>query len=102
MLITDLTHFLAPDGSIAPKSGPARRLADYLTAIVAATTSIDPQAEVKCRKRPNRKPCIGKIESHIYPATKQIIWSCPVCGDHGLISQWKGSFWDCSHKSLPH
>jgi len=27
MLITDLTHFLAPNGSIGPKDGPARRLA---------------------------------------------------------------------------
>ncbi len=61
MLITDLTHFLLPDGSIAPKDGPARRLADYLTSIVVAeTTPIQTQSTamvVHCRKRPNRRPC---------------------------------------------
>ena len=40
MLITNLEHFLAPDGSIAPKEGPALRLADYLTNIVVSETTL--------------------------------------------------------------
>ena len=32
--VTDLTHFLTEDGTIGPKSGPARKLAEYLTKIV--------------------------------------------------------------------
>lgn len=106
MLITDLTHFLAADGSIGPKDGPARRLADYLTKIVvAATISIEIQsgtAVVHCRKRPNRRPCAGEIETDIDPETQQIIWWCPVCGEEGSINHWKGSLWDCTNIAQSH
>ena len=87
MLIADLTHFLAPNGSIGPKDGPARLLADYLTkVVVAATSSTQAQSGttvVQCRKRPNRRSCVGEIETDIDPETKQIIWRCPVCGEEG-------------------
>lgn len=98
--ITDLSHFLAADGSIGPKAGPVKRLADYLTKIVAdATTTsatIEAPTVVRCRRRPGRKPCDGEIETDINPETEQIIWWCTVCGDEGSISHWKGSLWDCS------
>jgi hypothetical protein len=106
MLIADLTHFLAPDGSIGPKEGPARSLADYLTQIVvAATASIQTQpgtTVVHCRKRPNRRLCVGEIETDIDLETEQIIWWCPVCGEEGLISHWKGSLWDCTNNAQSH
>jgi hypothetical protein len=106
MLIADLTHFLAPDGSIGPKDGPARGLADYLTKIViAATASIQMQSGttvVHCRKRPNRRLCSGEIETDIDPETKQIIWWCPVCGEEGSISHWQGSLWDCTNNAQSH
>jgi len=92
MLIADLTHFLAPDGRIGPKDGPALQLANYLTKIVVAASVLS-QTEsettvVHCRKRPNRIPCTGEIESYIDHESKQIIWCCPVCWDHGSISHW--------------
>ena len=106
MLITNLEHFLTPDGSIAPKDGPARLLADYLTKIVvAATASIQTQSSpivVHCRKRPNRKPCIGCIDTYIDPEMNQIIWWCPVCEEQGLISHWQGSLWDCTNNAQSH
>jgi hypothetical protein len=106
MLIADLTHFLAPDGSIGPKDGPALRLANYLTKIVVAATVLS-QTEsettvVHCRKRPNRSPCGGEIETYIDPETEQIIWFCPVCGDQGSISHWKDSLWDCTNNAQSH
>jgi hypothetical protein len=106
MLIADLTYFLAPDGSIGTKDGPALRLADYLTKIVVAATS-STQAQsgttvVHCRKRPNRRPCSGEIVTYIDPETKQIIWCCPVCGDQGSISHWKDSLWDCTNNAQSH
>jgi len=60
MLIADLTHFLTPDGSIGPKDGPALRLAEYLTKIVVAATVSTETTVVHCRKRPNRRLCVGR------------------------------------------
>ena len=107
--ITDLTHFLADDRSIAPPSGPARRLAEYLGAIVAEITAeIGEQPrfdKVRCRRRPGRKPCSGRIESDIDLNDLEsmvIIWRCPVCGDNGTIRNWEGTLWDCSEPQETH
>lgn len=106
MLITNLTHFLASDGGIEPKDGPARRLADYLTKIVIVeTSSIQTQSEtniVRCRRRPNRRPCTGVIQTDIDPGTNQIVWWCPVCEEQGSISHWQGSLWDCTNNAQSH
>jgi len=106
MLITNLEHFLATDGSITPKEGPALRLADYLTKIVVAETALcQTQPEtmaVRCRRRPNRKPCAGEIDSYIDPVTNQIIWWCSVCEEQGSISHWQGSLWDCTDNAQSH
>ena len=37
--VTDLKHFLNADGSIAPPSEPARKLAEHITAIVVELTA---------------------------------------------------------------
>jgi hypothetical protein len=104
--ITDLSHFLAVNGSIGPKAGPAKRLADYLTKIVVDATTVSPTFEtptvVRCRRRPGRKPCGGEIETDIDPDTDQVLWWCPVCGDEGSISNWQGYLWDCSQMLKSH
>ena len=98
--VTDLTHFLTEDGAIAPMPAPARRLADFLTGLVASVASPPaepfPLQKMACRRRPGRKPCAGRIEADVDPETDDIVWCCPVCGDNGVISNWQGSFWDCS------
>jgi hypothetical protein len=103
MLIADFTHFLTDNGSIAPKEGPAKRLADYLASIVVNATTPHNQRpeEINYHKRPNRKPCLGKIQILII-ATREIVWRCPVCGDQGSISHWQGSLWDCTDKNQLH
>jgi hypothetical protein len=106
MLITNLEHFLTPNGSIAPKEGPALRLADYLTKIVVAETAFcQTQSEtmvIRCRRRPNRKPCAGQIDTYIDPVTNQINWCCSVCEEQGSISHWQGSLWDCTDNAQSH
>ena len=96
--VTDLTHVLTKEGAIAPKSGPARNLAEYLTKIVVdATTELWEESRnipVRCRRRPRRKPCVGVIETDIDPDTAAIMWWCPVCRDNGTITNWQGSRWD--------
>jgi hypothetical protein len=101
--IVDLRHYLDPDGSIAPKSGPAFRIAEYFAAIVQEITSDvwgkRQFSKVRCRRRPKRKPCKGEIVSFLDPDDGSILWRCPVCGDNGSIYGWEGTFWDLSVQS---
>jgi len=98
--ITDLTHFLDEEGHIGPTHGPARRLAEHFTAIVELASRfefvIHPEYQVRCRRRPGRKPCPGHIESDLNFETEDIMWWCTACDDHGNIRNWKGSKWDLS------
>jgi hypothetical protein len=98
--ITDLTHFLDEKGRIAPERGPARRMAEFLTSIVAMVSRpelvIPQEYRVRCRRRPGRKPCPGIIKADLDPETEDVDWWCPVCGDNGYIRNWKGTAWDMS------
>ena len=96
--ITDLTHFLTPQGAIAPPAGPAWRFAERLTRLVAAATA-PPGAEarpspVPCWRRPGRQRCPGFIATALDPMTDEVVWWCPVCGQQGRIYHWQGSLWD--------
>jgi hypothetical protein len=98
--IADLTHFLDENGHIAPETGPARRMAEFFVAIVAMVSRpelvIPAEYQVRCRRRPGRKPCPGMVEVDLDPETEDVVWWCPVCGDNGYIQNWKGTGWDLS------
>ena len=49
MYVIYLTHYLDSKGAIAPERGPARRMADFLTAVAANASAIDPTT---CLDRP--------------------------------------------------
>lgn len=102
----NIQHFLNQDGSIGVKSGSGRRLAEHFVAIIYETTcDMDGDGShslVQCRRRPNRKPCSGKIASFIDPDDDAIVWRCPECGDNGWISGWTGTLWDMSGFSTTH
>ncbi|HST10505.1 MAG TPA: hypothetical protein VLL05_09000 [Terriglobales bacterium] len=93
MYITDLTHFLDEKGTVAPMPGPARRLAEFLGAVVAAASAPDSAAsgakQCRCRK------CKGAVTAVIAP-DDAIEWLCPSCGQEGRIANWRHSFWDLS------
>ena len=99
IFIINLRHYLTEDGTIAPESAPARKFAEYLCSIVMYATSypIDdgkrPASNIRCRRRPGRKPCPGEIKVGIIE-TVEIAWWCPVCGDEGYISDWEGTMWE--------
>src|SRR5260221_13315157 len=90
MYITDLTHFLDEKGAIGPKSGPARRLAEFLGRVVAAASAPsviagDGIAEWRCNKCKK-----GFVIAEIAP-DDAIEWICETCGHEGPISnrpQW--------------
>jgi hypothetical protein len=94
--IVDLRHYLSPVGAIADMPGPARKLAEYFASIVVdATTNLDEEPTVRCRRRPAHRPCTGVVMS--YPSADEdasIHWYCPVCDDNGLIRGWQKTLWD--------
>ncbi len=97
--ITDITHYLDEEGYIGIESGPGLRFAEYLTSIISMISHPPPlpdEFKVKCRRRPNRKPCKGIIEGDTDPDTDAIIWWCPECLENGFISNWHDTMWDLS------
>jgi hypothetical protein len=98
--ITDMMHFLdimEPDADIPDRT---RRLAEYFGKIVEAATSrpalylVD--TEVRCRRRPKRKPCPGHIRLVCNEDEGEIVWECTSCDDHGIIRGFEGTPWDRS------
>jgi hypothetical protein len=98
---TDITHFLDDNGDMIKEPPQARKLAEYLAAIIVMASFPDPdyppEYRVSCRRRPNRKPCLTEIAGWLDPETDDVVWICPVCQDRGIISNWKGTIWDMSN-----
>ena len=103
--ITDLTHFLDEEGNIISKPSQAKALAEYMAAIVSMASFPDPEYPpeyiVRCRRRPNRKPCLEQIVGFINDETDAIVWMCPRCKDCGTISNWRGTRWDLTSAVRP-
>jgi hypothetical protein len=101
--ITDLADlaghggFLGDAGRIA-RGGWGVRLANHYGTIVSTVTgspSESPQeTPVRCRRRPDRKPCPGQVQAAFEPGTTYIHWFCPACHDEGWIRRWHGTPWD--------
>ena len=36
----------------------------------------------------------GVLETDLDPATGDVVWGCPICGQQGRIHHWQGSLWD--------
>jgi hypothetical protein len=94
--VINVRHFLNDKGDIEPKKGPARKLADFTTAVIAhASNFARPESTpgpmcFKCRKRDNR--CVNTVMTN----DDMVVWQCPACGTEGQISNWQGTFWDLS------
>jgi len=97
--ITDITHFLDENGEMIKEPPQARKLGEYLAAIIVMASYPDPEYEgykVLCRRRPKRKPCSTEVAAWLDPETDDVVWICPVCQDKGIISNWRGTIWDMS------
>jgi hypothetical protein len=96
LYVIDLTHYLDARGAIAPERGPARKLADFVTGVVAHATDFDRSDSApgplcfKCRKSDRRA-----VETAI-TEDDRVIWRCMTCGTEGQISNWQRTFWDLS------
>ena len=96
--ITDLTHYLGlfrPDANFDPR---AYRIAAFFGGIAMAATVAEPgraiQTALRCRRRPDKVPCQGRLLVFRQELPPEIQWQCPLCGDHGLIRSWQGTPWD--------
>jgi hypothetical protein len=92
----NLTHYLDDMGLIAPQRGPARKMAEFLTAVVAHASDFDRPEEIpgpvcfRCHKRDQHIVDTGINEDWA------IVWQCLACNSQGRISNWEGTFWDLS------
>jgi hypothetical protein len=94
--IVDLRHYLTPAGAFAEMPRPARRLAEFFASIVVdATSNIDGEPSVRCRRHPGHQRCSGMLFAFPSPEERGAIhWSCPVCNDNGVIRGWQNTLWD--------
>lgn len=95
MYVIDALHFLNDKGDIGPSRGPARKMADFVTAVVAHESDFDrPDSPrpvcFKCRKCP--------VET-MTTDNDVILWRCPGCSAEGSVSNWQGTFRDLSQGS---
>jgi ribosomal protein L37AE/L43A len=94
--VIDTRHFLDEKGAIEPKKGPARKLADFTTAVIAHASDFERSESTpgpvcfKCRKRDDRRVDTGMTDDDA------VVWHCPACGTEGRVSNWRGTFWDLS------
>lgn len=86
-------HFLDPKGTIAAQRGSARKMPEFLTAVVVAHASDFDRPEstpgpscFKCGKRRERRVETGMSED------ETILWRCSACGAEGRVANWQGSF----------
>jgi hypothetical protein len=93
-----MADYLDAEGCPVDLPAQARNLANHLGAIVSALTSQPPgelrQTSVSCRRRPGRRPCVGRIRAIIEVDSGRISWECAACRDHGIIHHWEGTPWD--------
>jgi hypothetical protein len=102
--VTDLAHFEGIELSVSVPE-EALRFAAYLRRIVRAATAVSlpgPHGTaLPCRRRPEHRPCPGRLIVDRQDIPPEIAWECPSCGEGGVISGWRGSSVDLSADRLP-
>lgn len=95
--IVDLTHYLTEDGRVPDRLPPICR---FMGAIVEEVSALRPDVlhhlALRCRRRPDHVPCPGRIQAVHGSIDDGIDWHCPICDDHGGISNWQDTPWDKS------
>jgi hypothetical protein len=92
--MSDLAHYLDEAGELAEVPLAARNFGRFLTVVVDATTGAFPACDLNTRIPCRRRSCQGTIRATLVSRQVQISWSCPICGDNGLISNWQATKWN--------
>jgi hypothetical protein len=98
--ITDMRHFLDERGQLGRLPNRAMNIVLHLGSIVEwMTCHLDGaphQTNVRCRRSPGRRRCVGAIHADFEEDGAAITWFCPLCEDNGVIRGWKETPWDRS------
>ncbi len=91
--ITDMTHMPPPEmGDRRTERTEFFGQVARLGSLLGAKTSV--LSAILCPGLPDKGYCGTAVEVLIPENNGEIQWSCPKCGDSGIIRGWKGSSWD--------
>ncbi len=102
MWVIDIRHWLneSQTGPATPQlKSKVKKLARIISYATSKAAGISPGSRPKCWRRPKKKRCKGTPDIFLDRSTKRIHWSCPVCGDEGVVYGWEGLIWDKSEES---
>jgi hypothetical protein len=100
--VIDLRHYLDDDGRLSTTMPTAaRRFAESMTLVAEAGTARPAAAPwaaaaLRCRQKPRRKACPGRLVVMRSDSPAQIEWRCPLCLHQGFLSGFGGTRWDLS------
>jgi hypothetical protein len=93
--IVNIRHLLDDTQSrpaLTQFSFKVKRLGQVITYATAVAAGISVDFRPMCSRRPKRQPCQGMLEVELLQ--DHIQWECPLCGDEGAVTDWKGLIWD--------
>jgi hypothetical protein len=102
MWVIDIRHWLSEnllDAGLPQLRFKVKKLGEIITYATAIEAGIAIDVQLRCWRKPKRKPCPGELEISLNPDTDQIHWLCFECGDEGVVTGWKGLIWDLSDSS---
>jgi hypothetical protein len=95
--ITDVRHVVAGDDAVLPLA--AQRRSDFTRALAETATSRRAGSAwlsaVRCIARAGRKSC-GAWTLVARPEPGRVEWSCPACGEQGVVTGFEGTEHDLS------
>lgn len=102
MWVIDIRHLLneSEDGPAVPQlKRKVEKLKEIIVFATSKETNYTDESNVKCGRRPGRKPCPGYLTIEMTDED-EIYWICPVCGDEGVVSGWNDLFWNVTIDDL--
>lgn len=79
---------------------PPGHLLDIVRAATAGDAGEPWRSALRCRRRPARRACPGRMMVTRTAADAPIHWSCDACGDAGTVVNWTDSLYDLRRRGL--
>lgn len=98
-VVTDLRHFEPEDPTVElpPRVLRLRRFFGQIARAASVRDSGEwSTTALRCRRKPERKPCSGRLELFRRDVPAEVEWRCPDCGDGGVVTGWRHTFRDLS------